>query len=277
MARPTRLAGEVPVGFARRLHDVGLSRRRLDERGSDLASGAKSGPCRLAMLAAVGVTLGRRERELIELVVDGIDDDLVEFLAIHDVGSAQCACVLLEVGESFLQALERVPHSAFDGVLGRSRDLGDLLKSKVSHVAEQEHLTLLVGKRFDRSHDLDLDLVRNCAPLGRRPRVQVGDLLTERRPLARLASAPLLIERGMTPVRCLAQVIDAEVTRDGVRPRRELGLVFEGTCTLDDPQKNLLGQILRGGGRLGWRSTKLKSGVLCRSTSTANAPRSPRW
>src|SRR5262249_18374449 len=40
-------------------------------------------PCRLAVLAAVGVPLGRGKRELIELVVDGVDDDLVEFLAIH--------------------------------------------------------------------------------------------------------------------------------------------------------------------------------------------------
>src|SRR5882724_12050881 len=168
---------------------------------------------------------------------------------------AQGASVLLEVGERFLETLECVPHSAFDGVFWRTGDLGDLLEGEVGDVSEQEHFTLLVRQRFDRCDDFHLDLSGDRGALGRGSRVHVGDLFAERRAFAGLAS--LLIERGMTAVRRLAQVNDPA-----------LSMIRKKTSCV---------RSCAAGGILICRSTKLKSGVLCRWTRTENAARSPRW
>ncbi len=85
--------GQIAVSFARGLQDARLeSDRRLDQgQNSNLARRTKSGQRRLAVFATVRVPFGRRERELVELVVDGVDDDLVELLAVHVVLSAALA------------------------------------------------------------------------------------------------------------------------------------------------------------------------------------------
>src|SRR5262249_5830154 len=118
--------------------------RRLDQRKhADLSRRLETRPGRLTVLAAVRMTLGGRERELVELVIERVDEDLVELLAIHGRALAQCARVLLEVGESFLQSLERVPHSTLDRVFWCSGDLGNFLERKVGDVAQEEHFALL--------------------------------------------------------------------------------------------------------------------------------------
>ena len=229
------------------------------------------------------MALGRRERELIELVVERVDEDLVELLAIHGgLGferSTQRPRVLLEVGESFLQSLERVPHAALDGVFGRSGDLGDLLKGEVCHVAEEKHLALLVGKRFDRRHDLDLDLARDRAALGRRARMQVGDLLAERRAFAVLRRSSRWSSEACRRYDALRMVIDAEVARDRVGPSGELGLVLERARALDDPYENLLNEVLRGRGRhLELAKDEVEDGRLVPlRPASPKAARSPRW
>src|SRR5258706_9618642 len=90
---------------------------------------------------------------------------------------AQGARVLLEVGESFLQPLERVPHSTLYGVFRRSGYLGNFLKRKVGDVPQEKDLALVVGKGLHCRRDLDLDLVRDRAAFGRCTRVQIGNLL----------------------------------------------------------------------------------------------------
>src|SRR5688500_6882089 len=73
------------------------------------------------------------------------------------VGSAQCARVLLEFTQSFLQPIERVAHPTLDGVLSDAGDFGDLLEWKVSHFSQEEHLALLVRKLVHGLDDPALD------------------------------------------------------------------------------------------------------------------------
>jgi hypothetical protein len=50
----------------------------------------------------------------------------------------------------------------------------------------------------------------------------------------------------MAPVDRLAQVVDTEISRDGVDPGREPGFVLEFARVLNDPEKHLLGHVFGG-------------------------------
>src|SRR5258708_31336287 len=97
--------------LARRAQDARIEPNRcFDERKqSDLARCFETRPRRLTVLAAGRVALGRRERELIELFVERVDEDLVELLAIHRFSQFRPSCLRLKAVSARRARTPRTP------------------------------------------------------------------------------------------------------------------------------------------------------------------------
>ena len=115
----------------------------LPSRPQSRADAAASG-------AVLGVPRRRGAREFVQLVVEQVEHDSVELLAIHgsilqlSLGSSQGSCVLFEIAQCFLESVERITHPTLHCVLSDAGDFGDLLEGQVGHFAQQEHFALFV-------------------------------------------------------------------------------------------------------------------------------------
>ena len=139
------------------------------------------------------------------------------------------------------------------------------LKGQVGDLAQQEHLALVLWQRFDGFQNRGLHLRRHGRPFGARRWMLRCDRVTERAPFAGVTER--LVERRVTSMLQTAQLIDAQVARDGVRPRRKARLVFELRRVLDEAHEDSL--ALRPRTALGFAIAEARS---CRPACCGASP-----